>query len=91
MAGRLRLYVAGATPASQRAVTNITALCASDLSGRYTLEVVDLYQHPDRALEDGIVAAPTLARLEPGPRVRIVGDLGDREQVLAHLDVQLDA
>lgn len=87
MRWRLRLYVAGATPASQRAVGNAKAVCEAHLEGHYALDVVDLYQHPDRARDDEIVAAPTLVRLRPAPVVRIVGDLGDRDRVLAELDL----
>lgn len=71
----LRLYVAGATPASQRAIRNCRRLCARDLPGRHSLEIVDLYQRPE--LADAVVVAPTLIRLAPDPVIRFVGDLSD--------------
>jgi circadian clock protein KaiB len=77
----LRLYVAGATPASQRAVANLTSLCNEHLPDRYELEVIDLYQRPELAEAEQILAAPTLVRVEPPPPVRIVGDLSERERV----------
>lgn len=84
----LRLYVAGTRSASLRAVTNIKQICERHLAGRYRLDVVDLYQQPSRATEDDVVAAPTLVRTEPGPTLRIVGDLSDERRVLAGLGIR---
>jgi circadian clock protein KaiB len=84
----LRLYVAGTRSASLRAVANIKRICDRHLSGRYRLDVVDLYQQPARAKEDDVVAAPTLVRTEPGPVCRIVGDLSDERRVLAGLGIR---
>ena len=79
---RLRLYVAGDSPRSQIALRNIARLGATPLSGRYQLEVVDVLRDPARAEEDRILATPTLVRLAPIPRHRILGDLADIEQVV---------
>jgi circadian clock protein KaiB len=84
----LRLYVAGTRSASLRAVANIKRICERHLSGRYRLDVVDLYQQPARAREDNVVAAPTLVRIEPGPTHRIVGDLSDEHRVLVALGIR---
>lgn len=83
----LRLYVTGTTARSARAVANARRLCEEHLAGRYDLDVVDIYQHPDAAREHQIVAAPTLIRLLPEPLRRLIGDLSDRERVLAGLDI----
>ena len=72
---RLRLYVAGSSPRSLRAVQNVRRVCESDLAGRYSLEVVDIYKEPRRATEDQIVAIPTLIKEAPGLVRRMVGDL----------------
>jgi circadian clock protein KaiB len=85
----LRLYVAGATPLSQRAITNLTRLCEDELQGRYSLEVIDIYQRPQLAADEQIIAAPTLVRLLPEPVARVVGDLSDRAKVLVGLDLRL--
>ena len=79
------LYVSGATPNSTRAVRNIKAICEEFLAGRYTLLIVDLYQQPELAQQAQIVAAPTLVRLLPLPRRRLVGDLSNRATVLSVL------
>lgn len=84
---RLRLYVAGMTPRSARAVVNIKEICEAHLKGRYVLEVIDVYQQPVLAAGDQIVAVPTLLKQLPPPLRRLVGDLSDRERVLVGLDL----
>ena len=83
----LRLYVAGMTPRSARALFNIKEICETHLNGRYDLRVIDLYQQPVLAKGDQIVAVPTLIRRLPTPLRRIIGDLSDRERVLIGLDL----
>jgi circadian clock protein KaiB len=77
-----RLYIAGSSERSLRAVRKIKEICEKELQGLYTLEIIDLYQQPARAIADQIVAAPTLVRRLPEP-VRLVGDLSDDEKVMA--------
>ena len=84
----LRLYVAGSTPQSGRAITNLKTICETHLAGRYVLTVVDLYAEPERAREDQIIVAPTLIRQAPLPMRRVVGDLANTARVLAALDLQ---
>ena len=83
----LRLYVAGSTPQSTRAIRNLKAICETNLQGRYALTVVDLYAQPQRAHEDQIIVAPTLIRQAPLPVRRIVGDLSNTDRVLAALEL----
>jgi circadian clock protein KaiB len=83
----LRLFVSGSTPRSVRAIRNIRALCESQLCGRYTLEVIDLYQHPELAKPEQIVVTPTLVKKLPLPLRKIIGDLSDQERVLVGLDI----
>jgi circadian clock protein KaiB len=80
---KLRLYVAGSSPRSLRAVQNIRRLCETELAGHYTLEVIDIYREPHRASEDQIVAIPTLIKFAPGMVRHLVGDLS-RTAVLRH-------
>ena len=86
----LRLYVTGTTPKSIRAITNLRAICETHLSGRYDLEVIDLYQQPHLAAGDQIVAAPTLIKRLPAPLRRIIGDMSNTAQVLIGLDIRPD-
>ncbi|AMJ66609.1 circadian clock KaiB family protein [Hymenobacter sp. PAMC 26628] len=79
------LYVTGATPNSTRAVRNIKEICERYLPGRYALRIIDLYQDPELAQQQQVVAAPTLVRVRPLPQRRLVGDLSNRAAVLAAL------
>lgn len=84
----LRLYIAGLTPRSTRAIEAIKKLCESELKGRYELEVIDVYQNPEIASEAQILAAPTLIKKLPLPLRRIIGDMSDKEKVLLGLDLR---
>lgn len=84
----LRLYLAGATRRSARAIETVKALCEQNLKGRYELEVVDLYQQPERAAAAQIIAAPTLIKELPPPLRRLIGDLSDSDQVLIALNIK---
>ena len=84
----LRLYVTGATPRSTRAIANIRKLCEEHLKGRYSLEVIDIYQQAPLAAEEQIIAAPTLIKKLPLPLRQMVGDLSDQERVLIGLDLR---
>ncbi len=84
---QLRLFVAGNTIRSRRAIENLRALCAEHLPGQVSLEVVDIYQQPALAERHQIVAAPTLVKVRPVPTRRVVGDLSQPERVLRALDL----
>lgn len=83
----LVLYVVGGSQASRRAVANLRAICDELLEGRFALEVIDLRECPELAGERDILAAPTLVKERPPPTVRLIGDLSDRQRVLAALDL----
>jgi circadian clock protein KaiB len=85
----LHLYITGATPNSLRAVRNIKEICEAHLAGRYELLIIDIYQQPQLARQEQIVAAPTLVRQRPLPRRQLVGDLSNRAAVLISLGVPL--
>jgi len=84
----LRLYVTGTTPQSVRAIANVKKICEEHLQGRYELEVVDLYQQPQLAEGEQIIAAPTLIKKLPLPLRRIIGDMSKTERVLVGLDLR---
>jgi circadian clock protein KaiB len=87
----LRLYVAGQSPKSLRALANLQTLCEEHLVGRYEIEVIDLVQQPSLAQSDDILAIPTLVRRLPPPFRKIIGDLSNTERVLVGLRVQPEA
>ena len=84
----LRLYVAGQTPKSLEAFTNLKRICETHLKGRFSIEVIDLVEHPEMAREHQIVALPTLVRQLPPPIRKIIGTLANEERVLLGLDIQ---
>ncbi len=83
----LRLYVAGQTPKSIQAFENLKKICDTHLSGRYTIEVIDLLKNPKLAKGDQIIAVPTLVRRLPPPIRKIIGDLSNTERVLIGLNI----
>lgn len=84
----LRLYVAGRTPKSIAALSNLKRYCELHLKGKYTLEVIDLLLHPQLAEGDQILAIPTLVKKVPEPIRKIIGDLSSEEKVLVGLDIR---
>ena len=84
----LRLYVAGNTPKSVTALTNLKKYCETRLKGLYRIEVIDLLTQPQLAEGDQIFAIPTLVRKVPEPIRKIIGDLSNEEKVLVGLDIR---
>lgn len=84
----LRLYVAGNTPNSIAAFSNLKQICESHMGGRYRIEIIDLLRNPQLASGDQIIAIPTLVRRLPTPIKKIIGDLSNRERVLIGLDLK---
>jgi circadian clock protein KaiB len=87
---KLRLYVAGQTPKSLAALSNLKRICAEHLDGKYELEVIDLIKNPQLAQGDQILAIPTLVRNLPVPIRKIIGDLSNVDRVLVGLDLRGD-
>jgi len=83
----LRLYVAGQTPKSITAFSNLKKFCEEHLAGQYHIEVIDLIQNPQLAKGDQILAIPTLVRKLPSPMRKIIGDLSNTEKVLVGFDL----
>jgi circadian clock protein KaiB len=83
----LRLFVAGMTTRSTRAVANIRAICEEHFAGSYQLEVVNLYEQPVLAVDEQIIAAPTCVKEFPLPARRVIGDMSNSARVLEGLDL----
>ena len=86
----LKLYVAGNTPNSMRALNTLREILENEFKGVYALKVIDVLKQPQLAEEDKILATPTLAKILPPPVRKIIGDLSDREKVLIGLDLLFD-
>ena len=81
----LRLYVAGGAPNSLQAIANLEAICQEYLKGGHRLEVVDVLEHPRRAMAEGVLVTPSLAKLSPLPAANVIGNLSDKAKVLLAL------
>ena len=84
----LRLYIANNAPNSMQAIANLDAICQEHLKDAFKLEIVDVLEYPERALADGILVTPSLAKVAPSPVVRVIGNLSDRPSVLRALGIR---
>lgn len=84
----LKLYVTGNRPLSMRAIHNLRVFAEARLKGRYRLQVIDLYQRPELAKKERILAAPTLIKTLPLPLRRMIGDLSNVERLTWGLDLE---
>ena len=84
----LSLYIAGDTPKSRTALSNLKKICSEHLEGRYRIKVIDLLKNPKLARDHQILALPTLVRQLPVPIRKIIGDLSNTERVLVGLDIE---
>ena len=85
---KLKLYIAGQTPRSMVALTNLRKIVDEHLGGQYQIEVIDLLENPQLAKGDQILAVPTLVKDLPLPVRKIIGDLSNTERVLVGLDLR---
>jgi circadian clock protein KaiB len=83
----LRLFITGATPNSTRAVVNIKEICENNLKGKYSLEIIDVYQQTEVAEKEQLIALPMLLKKQPLPERRLIGDLSETEKVLSVLGI----
>lgn len=84
----LRLYIAGQTPKSLAAISNLHRICGEHLANQCRIEVIDLLERPQLAEDDKIIAIPTLVRKLPEPMRKIIGDLSDTEKTLVGLQLK---
>jgi circadian clock protein KaiB len=84
----LRLYIVGGAPNSVQAIANLEAICREYLKDGHRLEVVDILEDPARAMAEGVLVTPSLAKLLPLPSANIVGNLSDKAKVLLALGIE---
>ena len=82
------LYIANSAPNSVRAVANLETICKEHLKDNFKLEIIDVLEYPLRALADGIIVTPSLAKLSPSPTAKVVGNLSDKGSVLRALGIE---
>ena len=83
----MRLYIANSAPNSVRAIANLDAICKEHLKENFRLEIIDVLEYPQRALDDGILVTPSLNKVSPSPSAKIVGNLSDKSSVLHALGI----
>ena len=81
-----RLYVAGESPNSMRAIKNLKELCQKCFEGDYKIDIIDVLLSPERAWAEGVMVTPMTVRISPQPEVKIIGNLNDKDQVLSSLN-----
>jgi circadian clock protein KaiB len=82
------LYITESGPNSVQAIANLQAICREHLNENFRLEIIDVLDYPLRALADGIVVTPSLAKVSPLPAAMVVGNLSDRIEVLRALGIK---
>lgn len=87
----LRLYIVGGAPNSVQAIANLEAICREYLKDGHRLEVVDVLKHPGRAMAEGVLVTPSLAKLSPLPAANVVGNLSNKAKVLLALGLKRKA
>ncbi len=85
----LRLFVTGASPNSARAISNLKQICETHIKGKYSLEIIDVYQQKSIAEIEQVIALPLLLKTLPLPRRRLIGDMSDKDKVLQGLGLIL--
>ncbi|MGK7943108.1 MAG: circadian clock KaiB family protein [Microcystaceae cyanobacterium] len=83
----LRLYITGNSRRSQMAITNLFRICHEELKDQYTVEIIDVLEHPQKAEQEKILVTPTLIKQLPPPLQRIIGDMSNTQKVLLGLDL----
>jgi circadian clock protein KaiB len=81
----LRLFVTGASSNSLRAISNLKQICETYIKGKYSLEIIDVYQQKSIAETEQIIALPLLIKTLPLPKRRLIGDMSDKAKVLLGL------
>lgn len=86
----LRIYIAGMTPAANRAIKNLNKICRTLEEGSsYDIEVIDIFERPQLAESEKILATPTVVRVLPEPIKKLIGDLSDKEMTIIGLDLEI--
>ncbi|HTD99147.1 MAG TPA: circadian clock KaiB family protein [Mucilaginibacter sp.] len=81
----MRLFVTGASPNSARAIANLKTILETHLKDNYELEIIDIYQQPEKTESEHIIALPMLIKKSPGSERRLIGDMSNSEKVLKGL------
>ncbi|MGZ3767461.1 MAG: circadian clock KaiB family protein, partial [Mucilaginibacter sp.] len=81
------LFVAGASPNSTRAISNLKVILETYLKDNYELEIIDVYQQPEKAEYERMIALPLLIKQSPGIERKLIGDMSNTDKVLKSLGI----
>lgn len=81
-----RLFVAGNEANSTIARKSLDNICAKHLKNRCRIEVIDIFQDYQSALDEDILITPALIIRNSNGRVAVFGNLKDEDKVLAAID-----
>lgn len=77
-----QLFVMSNSSVSEKAIKNIKAIFEKYLSGRYELEIIDIYKQPTLAVKENIIMVPVLIKKFPLPEERVTGDMSDTASII---------
>jgi circadian clock protein KaiB len=82
----LKLYIAGISTDNQKAILDIKRL-VKEKKYVLDLEVVDILEQPDRAMEEGVIATPTIMKVNPQPEAKVILDFSNSNKVIQAIDL----
>ncbi len=68
-----------------KSIKNCRTIFDKYLQNNYELDIIDIYEQPEKTIKEQIIAIPTLIKKSPLPEVRLTGDLSDTEKVVYEL------
>ena len=81
---KLTLCIAGEDDETQRLRRDLTATLTANLApGSWQLDVIDVIQMPEKALQNDVFVTPTLLREIPAPVLKLIGDIANTPRLLA--------
>ncbi|MDH4128405.1 MAG: circadian clock KaiB family protein [Spirochaetota bacterium] len=83
-----KLYVAGISGKNGLAIKNLKILEKNLINDKLELDIIDILKQPNLAIQNNILATPTLVKTSPAPALRIRGDLSDLEKVKLYLNIK---
>jgi circadian clock protein KaiB len=72
---------------SMQAIERVTQFCETYFKNMFELDIIDIYKHPQLAVERGIVCSPSLIKQYPQPRKVIIGDFSRVDNLMRTLGV----
>ena len=88
---RLTIYVAQLTPAIEQEFDLLKEALEQHYPNNYEMNVVNVLEMPEKAIERDVFVTPTVIRELPEPVLRILGDLSDHRTILTAIELDGDS